>query len=291
MFGKSEFGQEFAVLDQGRLLVQQSWVELLRVKGLANFQDFMSTQRGDILGQRDDRVRRRIELDGPEGKQVFYLKRYDRPGWLRLLAVGLGLCSKSRGRRELRNICRLQRAGLATLTAAAAGESETNEGSFILLEELTGYKPLHEFLEAFLAESDRPGAVIEKQELIKALARYVSRLHATGLDHRDLYLCHFFVRPEDPANSLRLIDLQRIKRSWGLRQRHGFIKDLTALNYSANDVNISQSDRLRFILEYFGTRRLNLRQRLFLRAVVRKTGKIHRRVQRIKANNQKDIDS
>ena len=290
MFGKGEFGQEFAVLDQGRLLVQQRWVELLSQKGLVSFEDFMSTQSGEILGERDDRIRMRIELDSPEGEKVFYLKRYDRPGWLRRLAIALGLCSRSKGRQELANICRLQGGGLATLTAAAAGESGPTEGSFILLEELRGYQPLHEFLEAFLAESDRPGALIEKRELIRALARYVRKLHATGLDHRDLYLCHFFVRPEEPAHSLRLIDLQRIKRSWGLRQRHGFIKDLAALNYSANDVKILQTDRLRFILEYFGTRRPDLRQRMFLRAVARKTRRIHRRDRKIKANNERDID-
>ena len=285
MFRNGEFGPQFVLLDQGRLLVQQRWVELLSREGLGSFQDFMSTQIGEVLGQRTDRVRMRIELNSPEGKKVFYLKRYDRSGWIRRLLMALGVCSRSRARRELTNICRLQKAGLATLVAAAAGESGVNEGSFILVEELSGYQPLHEFLESFLAKSDQTAILRSKRELIRALAKYVRRLHARGLDHRDLYLCHFFLRPEEPAQSLRLIDLQRIKRSWGLRQRHGFIKDLAALNYSANHSGISDTDRLRFALEYFGTHRLDVRQRLFLRAVVRKTRKISRHDRKMRINN------
>ncbi|NIA06585.1 MAG: hypothetical protein GWP14_02940 [Actinobacteria bacterium] len=285
MFRNGEFGPQLVLLDQGRLLVQQRWIELLIREGLGSFQDFMSTDKGEILGQRADRVRMRIKLDSPEGKKVFYLKRYDRSGWIRRLLMALGVCSRSRGRRELNNIYRLQKAGLATLVAAAAGESGVNEGSFILVEELSGYQPLHEFLESFLAESDRTEMLRGKRELAKALAKYVRRLHAAGMDHRDLYLCHFFLRPEEPVQSLRLIDLQRIKRSWGLRQRHGFIKDLAALNYSADHSGISRTDRLRFALEYFGTRRPDLRQRLFLRAVVRKTRKIGRHHRKTQINN------
>ena len=143
MFGNDKFGPQFVLLDQGRLLVQQRWAQLLSREGLASYQDFMTTQKGEVLGQRSDRVRMRIILDSPEGEKAFYLKRYDRSGWIRRLLMALGVCSRSKGRQELNNICRLQKAGLPTLVAAAAGESGVNEGSFILVEELSGYQPLH----------------------------------------------------------------------------------------------------------------------------------------------------
>ena len=284
MFRNGEFGQQFVLLDQGRLLVQQRWIELLSREGLESFRDFMSTDKGQILGQRADRVRMRIELDNAEGKKVFYLKRYNRSGWIRRLFMALGVCSRSKGRRELTNICRMQKASLATLVAAAVGESGVNEGSFILVEELSGYQPLHEFMASFLAEPDQTEILRGKRELVRALAKYIKRLHAAGLDHRDLYLCHFFLRPEEPSQSLRLIDLQRVRRSWGLQQRHGFIKDIAAMNYSADHSGITRTDRLRFVLEYFETRRLNLRQRLFLRAVVRKTQRISRHDRKMQIN-------
>ena len=103
-----------------------------------------------------------------------------------------------------------------------------------------------------------------------------------------MYLCHFFVRPEEAAQSLRLIDLQRIKRSWGPRQRHGFIKDLAALNYSADHAGISRTDRLRFALAYFKTSRPDFRQRLFMRAIARKTQKIGRHHRKRQINNNRN---
>jgi len=274
VFRNGEFGPQFVVLDKGRLLVRKSWLELFERTHLLGFRNFMNTRTGEILGERDDRERMRMELDSPEGKRVFYLKRYQKSSPLRLLWILLGVCSRSHGRQELVNIARMQKAGLFTLTAAAAGEAGRTEGSFVLLEELRGFQPLDDFL----AGPCRPRTLSDTRELIRALAQYVRKLHQAGIDHRDLYLCHFFVRPEDPARTLRLIDLQRIKRSWGLRQRHGFIKDLSAMNYSAEQTGVSRADRLRFILAYFGTRHPDFWQRFFLRAVIRKTGKIHRRV-------------
>lgn len=276
MFRNNEFGNQFILLDQDRILVQPRWIELFKQHGLVGFADFMATQDGEILGRRSDRVRMKIQLDSDQGPQVFYLKRYHPSGIFRRLLMALGICRRSRARKELINICRLQNAGLDTLVTAAVGEAGLGQGSFILIEELTGYQPLHEFIESFLNRPGRAEILSTKWQLIKALAQLVRKLHVAGLDHRDLYLCHFFVRPEDPAQSMRLIDLQRIKRSFGLRRRHGFIKDLAALNYSADQAGISGSDRLRFALEYFATRHLDLPQRLFLQAVARKTRKIHR---------------
>ena len=279
------------VLDQGRLLVQKRWAQLFSQNGLLSFQDFMTTQKGEILGQRANRVRMRIELDSPEGQKVFYLKRYHRPRWLASLAATLGLVANSKGRRELTNISHLQEAGLPTVVAAAVGEAGTRDGSFILLEELSGYQPLHEFLDDFLAEPRRPDVLPGKWELIRALAQYVRRLHAAGMDHRDLYLCHFFLRPEQPAQSLRLIDLQRIKKSRCLRQQHGFVKDLAALNYSADHPKISRTDRLRFVLAYLGHRQLAWRDRMLLRAVSSKTRRIRRHDRKIQTNNPRKAGS
>ena len=290
MFGNGEFGPEFAVLDQGRLLVQKRWQDLFSREGLESFQDFMTVKKGEILGQRAGRVRMRIKLDSPEGQKVFYLKRYHRPRWFRRLAIVLGL-SRSKGRQELTNIFHLEKAGLATVAAAAVGEAGPKEGSFILVEELNGYQPLHEFLNDFMAAPERPKVLRGKRELIRAVAQYVRKMHAAGMDHRDLYLCHFFLRPEQPAQSLRLIDLQRIKKSRGLRRRHGFVKDLAALNYSADHTAITRTDRLRFALEYLGRQHLSWRDRLLLRSVFRKTCRIRQHDQELQTNSQRNASS
>ncbi len=264
MFGENEFGPEFVVLDKGKLLVRKRWMELLKGAALEHYEDFMSTMQGEILGERADRVRMRISLESPEGHQVFYLKRHHRPGFFGLLARGLGIRSKvSAGRQELENILHLKKSALATMTVAAAGEVEGGAGSFIMVENLAGYEPLDDFLKVFLSKSNQPEQVQKKRELIRAVGSYIRKLHGAGMVHQDLYLCHLFVRPEDPASSLSIIDLQRIRHLKRVRGR-ARLKDLAALNYSAEQVGVSRTDRLRFILEYFQTSRLSKGQRLLL---------------------------
>lgn len=265
MFGESEFGPEFLVLDQGQLLLRKRWLELLRGASLKSFEDFMSTMQGEILGERSNRVRMRITLKSLDGPWIFYLKRHHRPGFFGRLARGLGISSKvSAGRQELTNIIRLKKAKLATMTVAAVGESlDGADGSFIMVENLAGYESLDDFLKDFLPKSNQPEQVRKRRELIRAVASYIRKLHGAGMVHQDLYLCHLFVRPEDPADSLSMIDLQRIRQLRRVRGR-ARLKDLAALNYSAEQVGVSRTDRLRFILEYFQRDRLSRGQRLLL---------------------------
>ncbi len=283
MFGESEFGPEFVVLDKSKLLVCKRWTELFRRAGLESFEDFMSTMQGEIIGQRADRVRMRIKLDSPDGSQIFYLKRHHRPGFSGRLARGLGISSKvSAGRQELINILHLKKFELATMSVAAVGEGKGAAGSFIMVEELAGYEPLDDFLKVFLAKSDQPQHLQRKWELIRAVGSYVRKLHGAGMVHQDLYLCHLFVRPEQPADSLSLIDLQRIRKLWRVRGQ-AQLKDLAELNYSAEQVGISRTDRLRFILEYFQRDRLKRGQRLLLRLIRFKTGLIRRHDRKLQA--------
>lgn len=284
MFCEGEFGPELVVLDEGRLLVQERWVELFARAGLKSFRDFMNTDQGEVLAERTGRVRMRLQLEGAGGSEVFYLKRHDRPKWLKRLSRTLGLISgDSTGRRELSNIFGLKALGLTRLTVAAAGETGPTDGSFIMTEELDRHKPLNAFLKEFLSRTDQAGFLKKKRELIRAVGSCVRRLHEAGMDHRDLYLCHLFVRPDDPAESLSLIDLQRISRHRRVRW-WGRIKDLAALNYSAGQVGVSRADRLRFVLEYFQTRHLNRGQRRLLWLVEFKTGRISRHDRRLQAN-------
>ena len=281
MFSNGQFGPDFAVLDKGRVILQKRWESLLGREGLASFDDFMQTAKGEVLGHRVGRTRRRITLDGAAGPVVFYLKQYHGAQCLARLVGVLGK-KTSPGRRELNNIISIERAGLATVRAAAVGEAGPRDGSFILLEELSGYQPLHEFLKDFLTEAEEPNVLRTKRELIRAVARLTRKMHRAGIVHRDFYLCHIFVRPDEPAQSLRLIDLQRVRRRRKV-SLYGMVKDLAALNYSADHPGISRTDKMRFVCEYFGRAGLDWRRRWLLRLVVFKTMRISRHDRKIQA--------
>lgn len=286
MFVDGEFGPDFVVLDGGRLLVRKGRAELFEKEGLTSLEAFMQTEAGEVLAHRRGRTRRKITFESPSGPVVFYLKQYEKTGFLKRLAERLGRRT-SAARWELHNILNIEQAGLATVRAAAVGEAGPTDGSFILLEELSGYMPMHEFLEDFLADADEPNALRAKRQLIKAAAGLVRRLHTSGIVHRDLYICHIFVHPERPTESLRLIDLQRIRKH-GRMRLYGLIKDLAALNYSADHQAISRTDRMRFVCEYFGTTDLGHPRRWLLRLVAFKTRRIRRHDKKIQSRQEKE---
>jgi hypothetical protein len=85
--------------------------------------------------------------------------------------------------------------------------------------------------------------------LIESTADLAARLHTSGLHHRDLYLCHFFVKTGDDLE-LRLIDAARVRRlPWLFRQRW-IVKDLAQFWYSAKKLGIGNDQLIRWLGRY-----------------------------------------
>jgi hypothetical protein len=113
-----------------------------------------------------------------------------------------------------------------------------------------------------------------------ALAR---EFHGAGFTHRDLYLCHLLVRPDDGADpALHLIDLARVQYHRRGAGRRRIVKDLAALLFSsepspATDIRskvFTRADRMRFACEYFGARPLTGGRKDLVRSVIRKAAAI-----------------
>jgi tRNA A-37 threonylcarbamoyl transferase component Bud32 len=122
-----------------------------------------------------------------------------------------------------------------------------------------------------------PRSDARKRELVRQIARLVRRFHRAGFYHRDLYLCHIFVREERGNFALYLIDLQRVRQKRpGQVGRRWLVKDLAALNYSAPAGIITRTDRMRFVRDYLGLKRLDGVARKLVGSVVAKTGRIAR---------------
>ena len=88
-------------------------------------------------------------------------------------------------------------------------------------------------------------------DLLEPTADLAARLHAAGLHHRDLYLCHFFVSTGHPSTALRLIDAARVKRlpSWPTRRRW-IVKDLAQFWYSMRVHPITDQQRQKCLERY-----------------------------------------
>jgi heptose I phosphotransferase len=142
--------------------------------------------------------------------------------------------------------------------------------SFIITEDLAGFRAADKWI--------TDGYAFEK--LLEPTADLAARLHAHGLHHRDLYLCHFFVRPAPDgqqggaAAELRLIDAARVKRLPGfLTRRRWIVKDLAQFWYSTLSLPVTDDQRARWLARYGRQRGLS--------SVDALRGSIERKVARI----------
>jgi heptose I phosphotransferase len=149
---------------------------------------------------------------------------------------------------------RLVELGVDSLHAVAYGQRGGNPArrhSFIITEELAPVISLEDFTRSWLQHPPLPAL---KRALFQRVATMVRRMHEGGVNHRDLYICHFLLHL-DPAPSLTniklsLVDLHRAQiRSHTPRRWRD--KDLAALHFSSLNIGLTMRDRLRFLRTYF----------------------------------------
>lgn len=321
--GMTPLGEErFRHIDRHRILANERFLPELRRLGLDTFDAVMAYTGGEPYRDVPDRLTVRIPVTGPDGRpSAIYLKRHqrvDRGAWIE----GLLKWRKARTRAdaECRNIFLLAEFDIPTVRPVALGQRQTwrrRQQSFLMTEEIPRGVPADDYLKAHFAATSptAPGPddkrkTIAKHRLVRRIGGLARRLHRSGFYHRDLYLCHVFVRDlpqaddedrgHDPRWSsgtassaamtpggkdwaLHLIDLQRVR--WpgpGKVGRRWIVKDLAELNYSAPAEAVTRTDKVRFLREYLAlgsareTGRLRRRARKLVRDVLAKTRRIAR---------------
>jgi hypothetical protein len=235
---------------------------LLRAAGLDSFERAMAAEAPPSAVTRavPGRFTVRIEAPGAD-RTVLYLKRH-------------------RGRdagaaaREWRRLGEVGAAGIPCPERVALGERRGLMGSRESLLITLGI-PRAEQADRWIRDHpDRRG------DLIDAVAVLARRFHDAGFHHRDLYLCHFFVRESGGIGGggaapleVFLIDLQRCGRL-GLLARRWLVKDLAQVHISLGQAGLGPEDWDRFAARYGGL------DRRLLRAILRKSARIARHVPR-----------
>lgn len=177
----------------------------------------------------------------------YYLKRYMPLPWYRAIGAALsgGILAQS-ALAELRALQKLQRIGIPA--PIPAGWGVRRDRSFIVTEGLDNTCSLEDHVATWHARAPDPG---HRRSLLSAVADTTRLLHGCGINHRDLYLCHFHLDLGSAAESPRLylLDLHRAE----LRGRVPVakqLKDLGALYSSAYHLNLGSREKLRFIRQY-----------------------------------------
>lgn len=146
--------------------------------------------------------------------------------------------------------------------------------SFLAIRELTGMQALHQAIPA--ASTLMPTSYFNswKHEVFVQMGQLAQRLHALHRYHKDLYLCHFYVRtprsPDAAVGELALIDFHRMAyhrwSSW-----RWLVKDLAQWIYSTWGVSgITEHDRATWFHAYLGREQLTASDRWLYQTVLLK---------------------
>lgn len=271
------------------LTVNEHYEALLERHGLHRFETLMGYNEGAPLKDRGGKRIFQLRLENKGVPTVLFLKRHRLPLslWQRCLRW-VGRAPLTEGRREWEHILAFHDRRLPTMTPVAMGERLCADGyqeSFLVTQGLQEYESLERLAPKRFAPPLTPDMILEKRELIRAVATLTTQMHWSGFYHRDYYWAHVMVRrePASPTPDLRLIDLQRVIRFPWLRRRWQ-VKDLAALHYSLREVRLTRTDKLRFLRIYQASA---AKDRRFMEAILRKTDKIARHDRALRNRAQK----
>ncbi|MEA2710116.1 MAG: lipopolysaccharide core heptose(I) kinase [Phycisphaerales bacterium] len=144
---------------------------------------------------------------------------------------------------EVKAIELLRDAGVPTVPLVGWGKLVDGR-SFVITEDLAGYRDAEKMIAA--------GTPFET--LLQPTADLAAKLHAAGLHHRDLYLCHFFANVGGGVGAVdvKLIDAARVARmNHFLTRWRWVIKDLAQFWYSTTTLpGITDEQRNRWLNRY-----------------------------------------
>ena len=182
----------------------------------------------------------------------------------------------------------LHKVGVDTMEGVAFGEKGWNpltRKSFIITKDLSPVIQLDHFFES---EEGKKLSYTKRLAIIERIAIMLKKMHQSGLNHRDCYLCHFLLHtPYEKVENLKIsvIDLHRaqIRQSVPRRWRD---KDLIALYYSCLDLQFSNKEICRFMKVYFNKplKAIFMAEKDLLEKVQRKVKKIHSHTLKLGAN-------
>ncbi len=206
----------------------------------------------------------RTEING----RGFFIKHHLGVGWGEIIKNLLQFKKPVTGARgEFEAIRMLEKAGVPTMRCAGFGERFFNPAakeSFIITCELAGMVSLEDF---FNTQKATPQM---RRDIIRRLGQSVGKMHASGVNHRDCYICHFLRSPE--TGELHVIDLHRAQIRKKVPFRYA-VKDVAGILFSAMDLNLTLRDVALFYREY--KKAGNADSALFRKAVVKTARKLY----------------
>lgn len=173
-------------------------------------------------------------------------------------------------RREFQNLNRLHACGVPTLDVLYFAERKVDgkRRSILITRALTGYRSLEDCIQDW-QQAGWPDKRVWHR-FITRLAGIARRMHQHRIQHNCFFPKHIFLKDIDSEPDIRLIDLEKAKHTFSFEQ--AMLRDLDTLNRRSPGVTVTE--RLRFLLAYYGERRVDSRVRTTWKKLV---GLMHRK--------------
>jgi len=180
------------------------------------------------------------------GERTIYFKEYLRRSpldWLKQLFY------PCRAMRAFHASLMLSEAGFLTppvVAAGWAGRGLLGKRSFLATEEVTGVRPVHNYLVP--PHCDGNGWTLrDRRELLRSLGRTIGRMHRAGITHGDLRPGNVLARKVTDGWEFFFIDNERTRRR-RILLASSRLKNLVQINMLPH--GISRTDRMRFFQAY-----------------------------------------
>ncbi|KKN31956.1 hypothetical protein LCGC14_0818620 [marine sediment metagenome] len=141
--------------------------------------------------------------------------------------------------KEYNNIVKLRAKAIPTLEAIFFGVAKSR--AILVTKELKGYSSLENIDPTNLTTDER-------KQLLSVTARLLRKLHHHRFQHNSLYPKHLFAKQTSSGWKVRLIDLEKMKRT--LFYKQAMKRDLSTLNRHASSA-WSVADKVYFLQRYF----------------------------------------
>ena len=210
---------------------------------------FAENLEGEIYRKYENRTTKRFQ----NFQKSYFLKFHGPVGWAEIFKNLIQLKTPVVGAlREYEALSHLYKNQIQAPQIKGFGNkglNPANSFSFLITEELYETISLEDF---FLEGLHKQLSPPQKRKLIESTAVLIRRMHLSGLNHRDLYLCHLHIKKEINFDNIEiyLIDLHRAQIRSEVPERW-LVKDLGGFFHSILQFNLSEKDFYRFMMSYY----------------------------------------
>ncbi len=251
--------EQFSEVKTIKLEFNPTYEKLLKENNLSKLCDFFLAPTTNSFRAVSERLTVGLDLQNGDKMVRVYLKRH----WSETKSHSTQPHIEALS--EWENLSHLSKDGIPVPEPLAfgCGFIDGHSVGFVILKEVAGVQGDH-----FLRDNWKMMNVKRKNDLLQKWAKLAADFHRLGYNHRDFYLCHFFVHDDRENFILHLIDLQRVQKRRFFRQRW-IVKDLAQMAYSSLSL-VSKTFRLRFFLKFLGKEKLTIKDKRFIGKIEKK---------------------